>query len=68
MVPYFHLHPGKCRSFILDEIPVEGLTSRDVECLKQKVYEIMEKKLIEYKATWITNRNRLLKCGSDQCT
>jgi 1-acyl-sn-glycerol-3-phosphate acyltransferase len=47
------LSPGRSRSVFLEEISVEGLTSRDVETLKQKVYDIMEKKLIEYKASWI---------------
>jgi 1-acyl-sn-glycerol-3-phosphate acyltransferase len=47
------LSPGRSRSVYLEEISVEGLTSRDVDALKQKVYDIMEKKLREYKATWI---------------
>ena len=47
------LSPGLSRSVFLEEISVEGLTSRDVDVLKQKVYDIMEKKLREYKATWI---------------
>jgi len=47
------LNPGVSRSVFLEEISVEGLTSRDVDFLKQKVYDIMEKKLREYKASWI---------------
>jgi 1-acyl-sn-glycerol-3-phosphate acyltransferase len=47
------LTPGKCRIVYLDEIPVKDLTIKDAQSLKQKVYEIMENKLIEYKATWI---------------
>jgi len=47
------LNPGVSRSVFLEEISVEGLTSRDVDFLKQKVYDIMEKKLSEYKASWI---------------
>ena len=48
------LTPGKCRIVYLDEIPVKDLTIKDAQSLKQKVYELMEKKLIDYKATWVT--------------
>lgn len=47
------MNPGGSRSVFLEEIPVAGLTSADMPALKQKVYEIMEKKLLEYKAAWI---------------
>ena len=47
------LTPGKCRILYLDEIPVDGLKIEDVTGLKQKVYGIMEKKLIEYKVSWL---------------
>jgi 1-acyl-sn-glycerol-3-phosphate acyltransferase len=49
----FSLNPGRCRSVFLAEVPVEGLTSRDVPVLKQKVFAIMEAKLRAYKAEWI---------------
>jgi len=49
----FAMNPGICRIVYLKEIPVDGLTIEDVQLLKQKVYEIMEKKLIEYKAAWL---------------
>jgi 1-acyl-sn-glycerol-3-phosphate acyltransferase len=49
----FSLTPGRCRSVFLKEIPVEGLTGKDVEMLKQKVQQQMEQKLREYKAGWI---------------
>jgi 1-acyl-sn-glycerol-3-phosphate acyltransferase len=49
----FTLTPGKSRAVFLQEVPVDGLTLNDVPSLKQKVYELMEKKLIEYKASWI---------------
>jgi 1-acyl-sn-glycerol-3-phosphate acyltransferase len=49
----FTLTPGKSRAVFLHEVPVDGLTLDDVPYLKQKVYELMEKKLIEYKASWI---------------
>lgn len=49
----FSVKPGKSRSVYLEEIGVEGLTLDDVDFLKEKVYNIMVEKLIEYKATWI---------------
>lgn len=49
----FSINPGRSRSVFLKEIPVEGLTSKDVEMLKQKVQQLMEQKLREYKAGWI---------------
>ena len=45
----FSLNPGKCRIVFLDEIPVSGLKISDTEDLKWKVYEIMERKLGEYR-------------------
>lgn len=45
----FSLTPGKCRIIFLDEIPVSGLVIGDTEDLKWKVYEIMERKLSEYR-------------------
>ena len=47
------LTPGKNRAIFLEEIPVEGLTQRDLPGLKRKVYDMMDKKLREYKASWI---------------
>ena len=49
----FSLNPGKNRAVYLEEIPVAGLTQKDLPALKQKVYDIMDKKLREYKASWI---------------
>jgi 1-acyl-sn-glycerol-3-phosphate acyltransferase len=49
----FSFTPGKARIVYLDEIPVEGLTLKDVKQLKEKVYAIMEEKLVAYKASWI---------------
>ena len=49
----FTLTPGKSRAVYLEEISVAGLTARDVAMLKEKVYQLMEKKLIGYKASWI---------------
>jgi 1-acyl-sn-glycerol-3-phosphate acyltransferase len=49
----FSLTPGKCRIIFLDEIPVTGLRVGDTNKLKEKVFEIMEKKLRAYKISWI---------------
>ena len=47
---FFSLNPGKSRS-----VDVSGLSLNDVPALKRKVYEQMERKLIMYKASWITD-------------
>ncbi len=49
----FSMHAGKSRTVFLDEVPVNGLTLDDVDILRQKVYNIMEEKLIAYNASWI---------------
>lgn len=49
----FSLNPGKSRAVYLEEVPVENLTQKDVPGLKLKVYDLMDRKLREYKATWI---------------
>lgn len=46
----FSLNPGQCRIVFLDEISVDGLKMSDTEDLKWKVYEIMERKLGEYRS------------------
>lgn len=54
-MPYeslFRMTPGRSRILYLDEIPVTGHTLADMEKLKDEVYVIMEKKLIEYDAAW----------------
>lgn len=51
----FSLNPGESRTIFLEEVPVEGLTQKDVPALKQKVCELMGKKLREYNASWIKN-------------
>lgn len=54
-MPYeslFLMTPGQSRIVYLEEISVKGYTAADVEKLKQQVYVIMEKKLIEYGAAW----------------
>jgi len=49
----FSLTPGKSRIVYLEEVPVEGLTIKDVKELKEKVYTIMEERLVAYRASWI---------------
>lgn len=49
----FTLTPGRSRAVFLEEVKVDGLTLHDVPALKQKVYDLMERKLVEYKASWI---------------
>lgn len=54
-MPYeslFHMTPGQSRVVYLDEIPVDGYTLADVTVLKEKVYAIMEQKLVHYGAAW----------------
>lgn len=46
----FAFTPGKLRTVYLEEISPAGYT---VDQLKKKVYEVMEKKLVEYKASWV---------------
>jgi len=50
----FSLTPGRNRTIFLKEIPVTGLTAKDVEALKQQVAQVMEQKLREYKAGWVS--------------
>ena len=49
----FTLNPGRSRSLFLPEVSVEGLTLDDINLLKEKVFNLMEGELKEYKATWI---------------
>jgi 1-acyl-sn-glycerol-3-phosphate acyltransferase len=51
----FCLNPGKSRSIFLPSVSVEGLTLHDVQPLKEKVFRLMEERLLEYKANWITS-------------
>jgi len=43
----FSFNPGKCRIVYLDEVSVAGLGLSDADVLKQKVFQIMERKLRE---------------------
>lgn len=46
----FELNPGINRVVYLEEIPVKGLTMKDLPMLKDKVYQIMEAGLKRYNA------------------
>ena len=50
---FFSMNPGRCRAVYLEEISVEGLTVKDTAILKEKVRNIMENKLREYKVSWL---------------
>lgn len=50
----FSLNPGRSRTVFLETIEVKGYTMSDVQKLKQKVYDLMEGKLIEYGARWVS--------------
>jgi len=52
----FLLNPGLCRIVYLDEIPVDGFTINDIALLKEKVFRIMEDKLLQYEASWIRKK------------
>lgn len=49
----FALAPGRSRSVFLEPVSVSGYTLADVQKLKQQVYELMDAKLRQYKASWI---------------
>ena len=45
----FELTPGINRVIYLEEVPVAGLTLKDIQSLKQKVYALMESGLMRYR-------------------
>jgi len=51
----FSLNPGKSRSVFLPEVSVEGLRTKDVGMLKEKVFEMMKQELMKRGAKWIEN-------------
>ncbi len=60
-MPYeslFRMTPGQSRIVYLEEIPVSGCSLEDVALLKEKVAELMEKKLVEYGAAWRKNAEK----------
>lgn len=50
----FSFTPGKLRTVFLEEITTTGYTAKDIELLRQKVFDAMEAALIRYKASWIS--------------
>jgi 1-acyl-sn-glycerol-3-phosphate acyltransferase len=57
-MPYsglFTMTPGRSRIVYMEEVPVEGLTLNDTVALKERVFGLMEKKLVEYRAEWIND-------------
>lgn len=54
-MPYeslFTMTPGRSRIVYLDEIPVTGYSIADVSLLKDEVFALMERKLVEYDSGW----------------
>lgn len=51
----FSLTPGRSRTIFLEEVPVEGLTMKDLSALKERVYRMMEEKLIENKVVYLAH-------------
>jgi len=54
-MPYesiFHMTPGRSRILYLEEIAVTSYTLADTSKLKEHVFAIMEKKMIEYDGAW----------------
>ena len=49
----FTLTPGRSRSVFLPEVPVTGLTVKDIPWLKETVHRLMSEKLTAYGASWI---------------
>lgn len=63
-MPYqslFLMTPGRNRILYLNEIPVEGYHLSDVGKLKEEVYAVMKKKLMEYDAAWRKPGNHILR-------
>jgi 1-acyl-sn-glycerol-3-phosphate acyltransferase len=49
----FTFNPGISRAVFLEEVSTKGLHIKDTRQLKEKIFRMMEAKLIEYKASWI---------------
>jgi 1-acyl-sn-glycerol-3-phosphate acyltransferase len=47
------INPGQLRTVYLEAISPEGYTEADLPAFRQKVYDVMEAKLRDYKASWI---------------
>lgn len=51
--------PGRSRSIILEEIPVNDYTIKDIQELKRKTFDLMEQKLLEYQASWVDHSGNI---------
>jgi 1-acyl-sn-glycerol-3-phosphate acyltransferase len=47
------LKHGRSRAVFLEEIPSDGYSLKEISSYRQKVFEVMESKLIAYGASWI---------------
>lgn len=56
----FTLTPGRSRIVYLDPISVEGRTLADTSAVRDEVFAVMEKKLIEYRVTWIKEEENVV--------
>jgi 1-acyl-sn-glycerol-3-phosphate acyltransferase len=56
--PLLSLNPGKARIMYLDEVPVEGYKLGDTKELKEKVFKLMEEKLVACNASWIKDEQK----------
>ena len=52
------LKHGRSRAVFLEEIPPDGYSLKDISSYRQKVFEVMESKLIAYGANWIQKRGK----------
>lgn len=50
----FSMTPGKCRAILLPEISTEEFTIAELPQLKEKVFEIMRKKILELNPNWMS--------------
>ena len=51
---FLQLSPGPNRIVYLEEVPVDGLTLKDIGMLKEKVFRMMEEGLRRYRGDWLT--------------
>jgi 1-acyl-sn-glycerol-3-phosphate acyltransferase len=49
----FTLNPGKLRTVYLEEVSTEGYSIEDLPLFKEKIFRLMEKKLLTYRASWV---------------
>ena len=50
----FSLTPGRSRAVFLEPVSTTGMDLGDIADLKLKVYTMMEQKLMEYQASWVS--------------